>query len=55
MNGLTKSELNSLYSLVAREVQAPKEEVSKDDLAYKNFIDYWDKIADKLRILSEEA
>ena len=51
---LTKAELNNLYSLAVREVQAPKEEVSKDDLAYKMFIDYWDKLADKLRILSEE-
>ena len=55
MNGLTKRELDNLYSLAVREVQAPKEEVSKDDLAYKMFIDYWDKLADKLRILSEEA
>jgi hypothetical protein len=54
MNELTKAELNNLYSLAVREVQAPKEEVSKDDLAYKMFIDYWDKLADKLRILSEE-
>jgi hypothetical protein len=51
---LTKAELNNLYSLAAREVQAPKEEVSKDDLAYKMFVDYWDKLADKLRILYEE-
>ena len=51
---LTKAELDNLYSLAVREVQAPKEEVSKDDYAYKMFIDYWDILADKLRILSEE-
>ena len=55
MNGLTKDELSALYSISAREAQLSKEEVSKDDLAYKRFIDYWDKLADKLRILHEEA
>jgi hypothetical protein len=54
MNALTKSELENLYSLSVRELHTPKEEVSKDDLAYKRFVDYWDKLADKLRVLSEE-
>jgi len=54
MNALTKSELENLYSLAVRELNTPKEEVSKDDLGYKRFVDYWDKLADKLRVLSEE-
>lgn len=55
MNALTKEELNNLYSLAVRELNTPKEEVSKDDLAYKMFVDYWDKLADKLRVLYEET
>ena len=54
MNELTKAELNSLYSLAVREARAPKEEVTKDDLVYKRFIEYWDKLSDKLRVLYEE-
>lgn len=54
MIALTKEELSTLYSIAVRELHTPKEEVSKDDLAYKRFVDYWDKLADKLRVLSEE-
>ena len=54
-DALTKDELNALYSLAVREAQLSKEEVSQDEHFYKKFIDYWDKLADKLRVLQEQA
>ena len=55
MSTLTKSELESLYSLAVQELNTQKELVSNDERAYKRFVNYWDKLADKLRVLSEEA
>jgi hypothetical protein len=55
MDALTKSELESLYSLAVQELNTQKELVSNDERAYKRFVNYWDKLADKLRVLSEEA
>ena len=55
MNALTKEELSTLYSIAVREVQLPEEEVSRDKLACERFYSYWQKLADKLKVLSEEA
>jgi hypothetical protein len=52
MIALTKEELSTLYSIAVRQVQGFREE--EDDYAYKKFVDYWDKLADKLRVLHEE-
>jgi hypothetical protein len=55
MEQLTKDEISVLYSIAAREAQLTKKDVTQDDEAYKRFIDYWDKLADKLRVLHEQA
>jgi len=55
MEQLTKYELSVLYSIALREAQLTKKDVTQDDEAYKRFIDYWDKLADKLRVLHEQA
>jgi hypothetical protein len=55
MEQLTKDELSVLYSIASREAQLTKKDVTQDDEAYKRFIDYWDRLADKLRVLHEQA
>lgn len=55
MDALTKEELSTLYSIAVREVQLPEEAVSQDKYARERFYAYWEKLADKLRALHEEA
>ena len=55
MDALTKEELTTLYSIAVREFQLPEEAVSQDKLACERFYSYWQKLADKLKVLSEEA
>lgn len=50
---LTKNDLLHLYSLATREVQASRE-VNQDEYAHKKHLEYYDNLADKLRILYEE-
>jgi hypothetical protein len=55
MEALDTYELRALYSLAAKEAQAPMNEVTTDDLVYKEFVKFWDKLADKLRVMHEQA
>lgn len=53
MKELTRNDLLHLYSLATREIQSSKE-INQDEYAYKKQLEYWDNLADKLRILYEE-
>jgi hypothetical protein len=55
MEELTAYELNALYSLAAKEARADMSEVTKDELVYKQFVKFWDTLADKLRVMHEKA
>jgi hypothetical protein len=55
MEKLTAYELSILYSLAVKESKAPKSDVSKDDLIYREFVKFWEALADKLRVLHEQA
>ena len=55
MEELTAYELNMLYSLAAKEAQAPMSEVTQDKLVYTAFVEFWDKLADKLRVMQEQS
>jgi len=53
MKELTRNDLLHLYSLATREIQSSKE-INQDEYAYKKHLEYWDNLADKLRVLYEE-
>jgi hypothetical protein len=55
MEALDAYELEALYSLAVKEARASQSEVSTDDLVYKEFVKFWDKLSDKLRVMHEQA
>jgi hypothetical protein len=55
MESLDAYELKALYSLAVKEARADMSEVSQDELVYKQFVKFWDTLADKLRVMHEQA